>query len=350
MNDIPESQKSRTTMTLSNLVELHLQQFIQERTKTYSEPPREATVKAHRNPLLQVAAAFDREHNDVSDLTMTFLKDYVLTYEQSGAGISAVNQYLTAITEFMRYLRDRKVIDRDDLESWSAFHRKNYRKWRRPGANRKFLRCNELEDLFTCMANDTRNPVQANRDIAFFGSLLLGPSRLGELLRLNIADVKYIPAQDKIPAHFLLDMKAEYTKDHDAKQLMIFEGVTVGSIKIFQHFLGYHNWLTEKRGTTGSPDDPYFVAIRKQHLGDRPSARNWHKVFATHAKRVGLAVTPHWLRHTFGEIVAPKIDRRDLRQIYGHSDERTTHGYTDHSNSERLISARYNASLAISDF
>jgi site-specific recombinase XerC len=91
------------------------------------------------------------------------------------------------------------------------------------------------------------------------------------------------------------------------------------------------------------------VTIRSNE-GNRPTARNWHKVFATHATKCGLAVTPHWLRHTFGEIVASHIDRRDLRQIYGHSADKTTEGYTDHENDERLQRARLNAANAVSKY
>lgn len=333
-------------MTLTYLVSAHIDQFVRSRTKTHGKKPRDNTIIAHKSPLERIAAAYDADHNDAAGLTVNFLKDWFLSYEETGVGISAVNGALTAVSEFMRFLRDDNRISRDDLESWQAFHRKNFRRWKRTTSHRKYLRPDELQDLFSAIAFDSRFPAQRDRDMMFFASILLGPSRLGELHLLNIADVHYI--NDGNPAYVLLIVKTEYAKDHEEHRLMIFDGSSIGGIDIFPYFQSYHQWRMDQPDT--SPDSPYFVAIRPPHLGERPSVRNWHKVFDTHANRCGLAITSHWLRHTYGEIVSSHVERRDLRQIYGHSSDKTTEGYTDHANDGRLRKARQNAAKAISNY
>jgi integrase len=221
-------------MKLSELVSAHMEQFIQTRTKTHGEPPRPNTIIAHRNPLDRIAADFDRQYAGADQLTLNYLKDWILEYDKR-AGVSAVNQVLTAVTEFLRFLRDdNNRISDADLNSWHLFQRKHYRRWKRTDPHRKYLRQHELEDLFGAMAYETPSGRQRDRDVAFFGSLLLGPSRLGELLRLNIADIAENPAGEH-PAHFVLLVRADYAKDHEEHRLMIFQGATVGGIEIFTY-------------------------------------------------------------------------------------------------------------------
>jgi integrase len=92
----------------------------------------------------------------------------------------------------------------------------------------------------------------------------------------------------------------------------------------------------------------YFFTVKGVFL-HQFTPQNWHFCFATAMRRAGLKKTSYSLKHTLAENAAAHLDARDLRQIFGHSRQQTTEAYTDGPNEERLLAAKRNASMVISN-
>ena len=329
-------------MNLPDLIQRHIERASREDTKR-GAPPRPATQKA-RWLQLDRFEQYCRAHQIIkgADLTVNMLKDWILSIPIT-SGPSNRNQAIAILSGFVAWLADDRTFSRDDADSWSNWAKQHYRKWRHRGPDLKFLRPEQLESLLLSMADETPNPTQSARDLSFFGLILFGPSRLGEVRMQDMEHVEYYAATDTFPDFYRFTVPEHIAKDHEKHILYLFsDSSRIGTVDIYDQFHRYYAWRQEL-GPTG----PLFVSIRSHRRGKRGSATNWHKVLATAAGRAKLNLTSHYLRHTFGEMAAPQLDKRDLRQIFGHSADQTTEGYTDHDNPDRLIAAHHRAAQAI---
>jgi len=324
---------------LSNLVSSHLSQFAGLNTKTHGEPPRPRTVSAHRLQLERLAFQYDRLFNDLSGLTVNWCKDWILTVK---GGPANRNQALTAVTGFLTYLTDSDLWDRDKLESWQRFHEQQYSRQKRPRTD-KYLRPDQLLKMIESVAA-TPNAAQSDRDIVFF-SCVLFLVRPGEMVLLPRRQVQYCPAVEDQPASFRVTVPPEIAKDHAQHIAEIFEGAVLGEVNIFAAFERYVAWR-DQHGPS-DPESAFIIGIRSNQQ-DETGRRLWSKLFHRAAVNAKLKyVTPYWLRHTAGELGRGKINSREMQQLFGHTGEQTTEGYTHHQNGERLRIARLNLHTAI---
>jgi site-specific recombinase XerD len=327
---------------LTDLITQHLAQFAAEKTKTHEQTPRENTLRAHRLQLERFAHEYDQQFADLSGLTVNWCKDWVIHLAQR-TGPANVNQALTALTGFLSYLADADLWDRDSLESWQRFQKRQYCRPRSRSSSIKYLRSERLEAILKGIAA-TPNRRQADRDVAFFGSIL-ALARPGELILIQRRHIKYCPETGDSPRSFQILIPAEIAKDHSERIVEIFEGNIIGDVNIFGCFYSYAVWRTEHG--PAAPDSPFFIGIR-QNQQDGTSRRLWAKLFKRAAQRAGLPfVSAYWLRHSAGELGLGKLHPREMAQLFGHSDERTTEGYTNHRNEDRLREARLRLHAAI---
>lgn len=85
-------------------------------------------------------------------------------------------------------------------------------------------------------------------------------------------------------------------------------------------------WLVERAGWRGSDRPALFLSSR----GDRLSVRSVQDVMAKAGQAVGVHVSPHVLRHTFGrKHVKEGTDIRALQELMGHKSVQTTAGYAN---------------------
>ena len=344
-------------MTLTDLIRNHLEQFAQENT-CRGQLPRPKTIEAHRLHLERFALSAENRPGSIDDLqnlTVNFCKQFFLQ-STKGTGTSNRNQCLAAITGFPRWLADDGKWNRGNLESWQRFHSKEYKRWTRSAPNHKFLTQEKLAAFFRSFEDNDRNPIHNHRDAAFFGLIFFGPSRLGEIRLIDMEHIRMIsraPNDVEPEASCEIFIPAANTKTNQEHTLRLCESSIVGGVNIFDHLEAYYDWRKEQSDT-----GPFFIALRSkqgfqpaEHTSLwRPSTANWHKILKNAAKRSGVKMTSHYLRHTFGEIAASALNERDLRQIYGHSVVTITRGYTDHDNGDRLTDAHSRVRAAIAKY
>lgn len=318
------------------MIKNYLDQFARTPTH-FGEPPRARTLDIHTRHLRR----FEEAHPEFS---ISAAKEYILSLICAKAGASSVNHALAALDGYIEYLTDSESIPESALKSWRTFKRKSHQTWRRKNRHVKYLSNSGLRDLMQAVVKHAQSRAQANRDLGILGLILFGPCRGGEVLQLRLDDVQLVDSTESIPGHWLFHFRAEITKDHEEKWVRLFAGEScIGDIDIFDAFSTYAAW----RKSEVSPTGDLFVRVRKPYTPDAVSRVNLWYSFKRYAQAAGIHASPHWLRHTFGEQTAGRIDEREVRQMFGHSSDQTTQGYTDHDNPERLMSAQLQAARII---
>ena len=321
--------------SLTTLRDNYLAQFARTRTKQYADLPRARTVEAHR---LQIERALHVLRDKPLDrLTVNDFKQLVLD-TAARTGQSNVNQQLSALTGLIEYLRDERLFTADDLESWTRFKTKQYLPVR-SDVRHKYLRPDEVTRLFmTIRSNPTA--AQADRDTAFFGTLLLCPARVNALASVRLSDVTY---RDDAPGprfELLTD-----TKTHTAQLRFVFHAAALaGGVDGFAALANYHRWrlaIPPDRLRDATDGGAYWLNIktRPDRPGyDQPNRATFLTVFKTAVERSGMpTVTTHWLRHTFGQATKHALSAREEQEVFGHGARRTmTEHYLKHDDPDRL--------------
>lgn len=319
------------------MIQDYLTQFAKTPTH-FGEPPRKETLDIHRGHLER----FTRAH---PEFTVNAAKEYVLNLITDGRGSSSVNHALSALDGFIEYLTDIEAIPESALKSWRSFKRKSHKTWRRRDRHKKYLPKSATLDLMQSVASHAQSKAQSNRDLSILGLILFGPCRGGEVLKLTLDDVELKDCTENIPGHWCFHFRKDITKDHEEKFVRIFAGEScIGDIDIFDRFTDYISW--RKSEVSGAGD--LFVGIRQPFSSNAITRQALWYAFRRYCQKAGIHATPHWLRHTFGEETIGRIDQRSIRQMYGHSSDQTTRGYTDHDNDDTLIPAQLEAARLIS--
>lgn len=145
------------------------------------------------------------------------------------------------------------------------------------------------------------------RDYAIGMTLFNAAVRVGELVALDVGDVHITERKGQ------LDVR--YGKGGDPRKVPLNKDVRP-VLKA---------WMAERRTLPGGDGQALFLA----RSGARLSIRSVEHVMQTVGEEVGVKVTPHTLRHTFGwrnaEAGAPL---ESIRQMLGHKHISTTAGYT----------------------
>jgi integrase/recombinase XerD len=86
-------------------------------------------------------------------------------------------------------------------------------------------------------------------------------------------------------------------------------------------------YLEEVRPRHANPDKPND-ALFLNHLGLRLTRQGFWKVMKKYANQIGMAISPHTLRHSFAaHLLDNGADIRAVQEMLGHSDPSTTQMY-----------------------
>lgn len=332
-------------MTHTDRLKKYLNLFARDKTRN-GEQPRTNTRKAYRLQLERLCYALDTGEIDLSP---NGLKDHLLKLSATSSQ-SNVNQASTAIKAYLRYLYHEKEIEFEFLGRFDDAT-KNLRRQAKPTESdddepRFFTRI-ELERILYCLSQDISSVPQRDRDVSFFGCIMAGPSRAGDLRRATIGDVKFYEStkyidddgQTKVaPPSIWIELNRAQTKDWDKKLIPIFAGRTFGGVEIYCHLKAYYDWrMTQPRH---EPTDPLFTATRGATIGNPMAERTIFKRMEFATRKAGIHATPHKFRRTVGEHGGGLLNSRDAAQLFGHSDERTTQkAYTGLDSPERMLAA-----------
>ena len=148
--------------------------------------------------------------------------------------------------------------------------------------------------------------ITAPRDRAWFALMLRAGLRVGEVVRLHLADI-LTPAQAEQPARLRILGKGQ-------KERIVL--LTADAYAVLT------DWLTQ-RPASARPD--LFLNERGQPL--TTNGLEW--LLHQYSDQVGLAVTPHQLRHTYArQLTEAGMPLSSLSKLMGHAHLSTTQLYT----------------------
>lgn len=332
-------------MTHADRLQKYLNLFARDKTNR-GHQPRANTRKAYRLQLERLCYALDSNEIEFSPLG---LKDYLLKLDATSSQ-SNVNQAATALKAYLNYLYHESVIEFEFIGKFDL-STKNLRRQAKPdespGNEPRFFSRDELERILYCLSQDISSIPQRDRDIAFFGCILAGPTRAGDLRRATIGGVTFHGATSytdhdgttkTAPSSIWVALSSSQTKDWERKSIPIFAGRLIGKVEIYRHLKSYYDWRLQQ--PRHEPDDPLFTATRGPTIGEPISERTTFKRMEFATRKAGIHATPHKFRRTLGELGGGLLTSRDAAQIFGHSDERTTQkAYTNLDNPERMLAA-----------
>jgi site-specific recombinase XerD len=149
--------------------------------------------------------------------------------------------------------------------------------------------------------------LNTHRDRAIALAMLLGGLRVGEVRRLQLADV---------------DMGMR-------RVTVVGKGNKTRVVPIDRPFFAELRSYLDRERPKGLTTPECFVVLRGPTTGQAMTEAGLRKIFRVHRARTGaLRVRPHRLRHTFGtDLAAAGIDVLVLRELMGHAHVETTTAY-----------------------
>lgn len=216
---------------------------------------------------------------------------------KNGAGNATRAKKLSAVTSFLRYLRQRHGIETTALQLIT-----------RPRSRRPLPRAlsePDARNLAENLGETSTTPALQARDTAL-ASLLYGAGlRINEALSLNIADLP--------PTDGALRVTGKGNKQRIVPLLPAIRAALA-------------QWL--RLHPAPSPDSPLFLGAR----GARLNAGVVQKAMRDFRRSNGLPehATPHALRHSFAtHLLTAGADLRSIQELLGHASLSTTQRYTD---------------------
>ena len=184
-----------------------------------------------------------------------------------------------------------------------------------PAEKITYLEQTEVETLLGCIPRDGR--LQSARDRAILSIMALEGTRTVELHR---ADISCLVRQGQN-----LGVRVE------GKRKIRVVPLTPDIANILVEYLH----LRETNGEALKPNRPLFTAVGNNSRGNRISRRGFRTIVDKYLKQASLKNTPgrtisaHSLRHTAGTLALRSgADLRQVQDLLGHSDPRTTSIYT----------------------
>jgi site-specific recombinase XerD len=145
------------------------------------------------------------------------------------------------------------------------------------------------------------------RDLAIASLIFLAGPRVAEVAALNVDDV------------FLSERMGQ-------AQIRYGKGGKPRTIPLTSQVRGHlRAWMVDRKKWAGADGPALFLS----HRGGRLSIRSTQDAISQCGEGAGIKLSPHILRHTFGRrFVEAGGHIEALRELMGHSDVRTTAGYT----------------------
>lgn len=271
---------------------------------TYMRSERGATVntlKAYEKDLKQFLSFIREDNLEVYNISRDNIRDFLVLLTESKYNKNSIIRKLSTLRRFYTFMVKRGFMNENPLVS--LFSPKQEK------VLPNFLTQSEIERLIESIPLD--NPLGI-RDRAIIEVLYSTGVRIGELVQLNLSDVK--------------GNRQILIKGKGNKERIVFLGdYAVKSLK---------RYLEEVRPKLVR--DIRETALFLSRFGTRLTCRSIERMMEKYGIQLGKDISPHTIRHSFAtHLLENGADLRAVQELLGHSDLSTTQKYT-HITLERL--------------
>lgn len=252
--------------------------------------PERRTAKDYLSDMRQFVAYNQKGLREVS---MHDIDAFVDQQRSQGLKTSTVNRRVAALKTFFDFLAEES----EDL-NWANPVRYKRHAGKRGRCLPRDLPNEQIEQIF--------GKIHSARDQAWFGLMVRGGLRVGEVVGLNLEDLLSKPQADS-PARLRVKGKGQKERvvclSADAYALL-------------------ENWR-EERGERA--ETSYFL----NEKGKRLSSSGIEWLLHGYGREVGIELTPHQLRHTYArQLTEAGMPVTSLSKLMGHAQISTTQIYT----------------------
>ncbi|MCX7796103.1 MAG: tyrosine recombinase XerC [bacterium] len=271
---------------------------------TYMKSERGATVntlRAYEKDLKQFLSFIREDNLEVYGISRDNVRDFIILLTENRYNKNSVIRKLSTLRRFYTFMVKRGFMEENPLVS--LFSPKQER------ILPNFLTQSEMERLIENIPLD--NPLGI-RDRAIVEMLYSTGVRIGELVQLNVSDIK--------------DNRQILIKGKGNKERIVFLGDY--AIKSLERY------LEEVRPKLVRDTRERALFLNK--FGTRLTSRSIERMMEKYGIQIGKDISPHTIRHSFAtHLLENGADLRAVQELLGHSDLSTTQKYT-HITLERL--------------
>ena len=245
------------------------------------------------------------------DAQARVLKEWIAWMRGRGVQHGSVRAYWCALVS---------LVDRFTLVHgiWNPL--RQFRRPRAPSPIPRAIERPDAERLLAHLSHQRSSPFLVTRNLALVGCMLFAGLRLGEVLALDLRDIR--PAART--------MRIWRGKGRDG-------GKTRTAYIPKQLAMILRAYEDERESVGHAAAEPYFLNERS---GRRVGEGAIRRLFATVRARTGLPVSPHVLRHTYVTLLRQSgVDDRVTMDLAGHATLAMTQRYSRVFSSEHLSAA-----------
>jgi len=259
------------------------------------------TLKAYDKDLRQFLSFLRGDNLEIYSATRDNVRDFIMALTENRYNKNSVIRKLSTLRRFYTFMVKRGFIGENPLVSLFSPKQEKILP--------NFLTQSEMERLIENIPLD--NPLGI-RDRAIVECLYSTGMRIGELVQLNVSDVR--------------DDRQILIKGKGNKERIVFLGeYALKSLK---------RYLEEVRPSLVRDDKE--MALFLSRFGTRLTCRSIERMMEKYGIMTGKDVSPHTIRHSFAtHLLENGADLRAVQELLGHSDLSTTQKYT-HITLERL--------------
>ncbi|MFU8947044.1 tyrosine recombinase XerC [Mycetocola zhadangensis] len=271
----------------------------------------ESTSRAYESDLAAFAAfATARNVDNVSDIDLELLRDWLWASSQAGLGSSTLARRSSSVRGWSAWMAQNGYIPVDKAV-----------RLRSPKTGRSLPHVVQRSHMDTMLESLTESAASGDpvalRNSALIELLYAAGIRVSELCGLNVDDID-------------LDRLIVRVLGKGSKERVVPFGVPAQSALVDYLRIGRPGLLARQKNST----DAVFLGVRGARMGPRSVYSLVSKLLA--ALPGGSAQGPHTLRHTAAtHLLDGGADLRAVQELLGHSSLGTTQIYT-HVSTERL--------------
>jgi|JI10StandDraft_1071094.scaffolds.fasta_scaffold01846_5 integrase/recombinase XerD len=177
-----------------------------------------------------------------------------------------------------------------------------------------------------------------SRDVFALTVLATTGLRRGEVLGLRLSDLHLLPTSAMLGCQVEgPHLHVSPRENSNGARVKNGRPRTVPVSSAFVH--AYERYRTDRDACRQAGDSDFvLVNLYREPLGEPIKLHALNELFARLSRHVGVPVTPHMLRHTFGTEAAKATSLDVIAELLGHADLRSTQTYL-HPNNRRLRDA-----------
>ncbi|MBE7549479.1 MAG: tyrosine-type recombinase/integrase [Anaerolineales bacterium] len=264
-------------------------------------------TSTHRHYASDLRLFFAWVNKPLAAITISDVDTYTTHCQEQGHAITTINRRLTALHSFYQFL----AAQIDNPPPNPVLPRRHFIRQRRTLP--RTITDNTLDQLSAV--------INTPRDKAIFLLMLRCGLRVGEIRRLSLADLNLQPPPGQLPRLWI--------HGKGGKQRVVYLSQ--------QALTALNEWLAIR---PTSPDPAVFLNRYNRRL----SVTGIQKRLARYCRQVGIWLTCHQLRHTFGRhLTEVQVPVTTTQRLLGHAQLRTTQIYTHLSN--RQAQAEFDSAM-----